>query len=235
MLCHHCGHYNLKAAVFCSNCGQKLDKGESVTQMHPSPLTLASTDKDSQNLNHIEHQSSATTKYTNSADRWFAAFVGQKYYSFYRNKWFKSRSPTLNDNHKPLSIISFNLAALIFSVSWLFYRKMYKEALVVLIAVSLFDLGFMHLLGMDAYDRMSEYTLWIAEMIFLGFLGNLLYFRHTAKKIKQAKSLLSDTTVIEQRLIEQGGTTWIGAFYGVVLEMIIPYAMYYLLAPIWFW
>lgn len=239
MPCHNCGHYNLKAAVFCSNCGQPLNKSESATQTQnqiPTPPPIpAHTNKDPQVSHNIEGKSSATTNNPNSADRFFAAFVGQKYYSFYRDKWFKSHSPTLNGNNKPSSIISFNLAALIFGVFWLFYRKMYKEALVVLIAISLFDLGLMHFLGMDIYDRTSEYTLWIAELIFLGFLGNYLYFRHSIKKIKQAESLLSDITVIEQQIAEQGGTTWLGAFYGVVLEMVIPYIMYYLLAPSWFW
>lgn len=216
MPCHKCGHYNLKAALFCSNCGQHLNEGEAVPH-------------------NTEDKSSATTSNTNSADKLLAAFVGQKYYSFYRDKWFKSHNSTLDGNKKPLNILSLNLAALLFGIFWLFYRKMYKEALVVLIIVSLVDLGLMHLVGMDVYDRINEYAFWIAELILLGFLGNYLYFRHTVKKIKQAERLLSDRAVIEQQLIEQGGTTWIGAFYGIVLEMLIPYIMYYLLAPSWFW
>src|SRR5699024_6685766 len=114
MLCNNCGQENSNEAVFCTNCVHYISDNKVQT---PPPLNPVNISKNAQ----ISSLSSSE-----NADTLLAAFVGEKYDSYYRDKWFKDREPRLEINNNGSSIHSFNLAGFLFCVFWLCYRKMYK-------------------------------------------------------------------------------------------------------------
>ena len=76
MLCNNCNQENSSEAGFCSNCGHQLSDLQAQT---PPPLTAVNISKDAQ----IPQNHSASS--SENADALLAAFVGEKYDSFYRD------------------------------------------------------------------------------------------------------------------------------------------------------
>ena len=143
MQCINCGQENSRDAQVCANCHQSLT---SVQAQTPPPLTAVNISKDAQ----IPKNQLASS--SESADALLATFVGEKYDSFYRDKWFKDSEPRLEVNNDGSSIHSFNLAGLLLGTSWLCYRKMYLAAFFIVLGINAVDLVLMHLLGMEAYS-----------------------------------------------------------------------------------
>ncbi|OON98246.1 MAG: hypothetical protein ATN36_01050 [Epulopiscium sp. Nele67-Bin005] len=86
--------------------------------------------------------------------------------------------------------ISFNLSGFIFSFIWLFYRKMYTQAIihcVIFIVGCIFDMG-------------------LIASISVGFFGNYMYYSHLNGHVENIKSLSRNT---KSEVINQvGGTVW---------------------------
>lgn len=225
MFCQKCGHENSTAADFCSACGNSLSQ-------LPPPLTAAyisnyAPPNTLSNPNHSEH--------LGQVDTLLATFVGDKYTSYYREKWFKDREPSLQLPEKGTNIQSFNIAALLLGVLWLCYRKMYKVAFILMGAVTLIDIALMYLLEPSTYSKIGNLTFAIGPAVLLALMGNHLYQKHASQQIQKITGLVTDPMTVQQQLVKQGGTTWLGAIAGTLLLFAMIGVLYYLLAPSWFW
>jgi len=223
MLCNNCGQENSNEAVFCTNCVHYISDNKVQT---PPPLNPVNISKNAQ----ISSLSSSE-----NADTLLAAFVGEKYDSYYRDKWFKDSKPRLEINNNGSSIHSFNLAGLLLGTSWLCYRKMYLVALCIVVGINTVDLILMYTLGMEAYSSIGQTSFFIAWAVLTGLLGNYFYFSHSVKNIKTAMSNTADPTTVEQELAAKGGTSWVGAIVGGILVVLLSMGLSYLFAPDWFW
>lgn len=226
MLCNNCGQENSNEAVFCTNCVHYISDNKVQT---PPPLNPVNISKNAQSMQNTPLSDSQT------ADTLLAAFVGEKYDDFYRNKWFKDSEPRLEVNNDGSSIHSFNLAGLLLGTSWLCYRKMYLVALCIVVGINTVDLILMYTLGMEAYSSIGQTSFFIAWAVLTGLLGNYFYFSHSVKNIKTAMSNTADPTTVEQELAAKGGTSWVGAIVGSILVVLLSMGLSYLFAPDWFW
>ncbi|WP_201589050.1 zinc ribbon domain-containing protein [Psychrobacter fozii] len=226
MLCNNCDQENSSDAGFCSKCGQQLSDIQAQT---PPPLTAVNISKDAQSSQNTVSSDSET------ADTLLAAFVGEKYDSFYRGKWFKDSEPRLDVNNDGSSIHSFNIAGLLLGISWLCYRKMYLVSLCILLSINIFDLVLMYSLGMETYSSIGQTSFLVALAMFVGFLGNYFYFNHSAKNIKKIMDNNVDPATLKQALAEKGGTSWVGAIVGSILNILLTACMSYFFAPDWYW
>ncbi|MBH0063650.1 zinc ribbon domain-containing protein [Psychrobacter sp. SZ93C1] len=226
MLCNNCDQVNSSDAGFCSKCGQQLSDIQAQT---PPPLTAVNISKDAQSSQNTISSDSET------ADTLLAAFVGEKYDGFYRDKWFKDSEPRLDVNNEGSSIHSFNIAGLLLGISWLCYRKMYLVSLCILLSINIFDLVLMYSLGMEVYSSIGQTSFLVALAMFVGFLGNYFYFNHSAKNIKKVMSNTVDPATLKQALAEKGGTSWVGAIVGSILNILLTACMSYFFAPDWYW
>ena len=226
MLCNNCDQENSSDAGFCSKCGYQLSNTQAQT---PPPLTAVNISKDAQSSQNTVSSDSET------ADTLLAAFVGEKYDGFYRDKWFKDSEPRLDVNNDGSSIHSFNVAGLLLGASWLCYRKMYLVALCIVIGINAVDLILMYMLGMETYSSIGQTSFFIAWAVLTGMLGNYFYFSHSVKNIKKIMDNNADPAMAEQELAEKGGTTWVGAIVGSILTVLLSMGISYLFAPDWFW
>lgn len=226
MLCNNCDQENSSEAGFCSNCGQQLSDIQAQT---PPPLTAVNISKDAPSSQNTVSSDSET------ADTLLAAFVGEKYDSFYRDKWFKDSEPRLDVNNDGSSIHSFNIAGLLLGISWLCYRKMYLVSLCILLSINIFDLVLMYSLGMEVYSSIGQTSFLVALAVLTGMLGNYFYFNHSVKNIKKVMSNTADPATLKQALAEKGGTSWVGAIVGSILNILLTACMSYFFAPDWYW
>ena len=226
MLCNNCGQENSNEAVFCTNCVHYISDNKVQT---PPPLNPVNISKNAQSMQNTPSSDSQT------ADTLLAAFVGEKYDDFYRNKWFKDSEPRLEVNNDGSSIHSFNIAGLLLGTSWLCYRKMYLVALCIVVGINTVDLILMYTLGMEAYSSIGQTSFFIAWAVLTGLLGNYFYFSHSVKNIKKVMSNTADPATVEQELAAKGGTSWVGAIVGSILSVLLSMGMSYLFAPEWYW
>ncbi|PYE41175.1 zinc ribbon domain-containing protein [Psychrobacter fozii] len=226
MLCNNCDQENSSDAGFCSKCGYQLSNTQAQT---PPPLTAVNISKDAQSSQNTVSSDSET------ADTLLAAFVGEKYDSFYRDKWFKDSEPRLEVNNDGSSIHSFNIVGLLLGTSWLCYRKMYLVALCIVVGINTVDLILMYTLGMETYNSLGQTSFFIAWAVLTGMLGNYFYFSHSVKNIKKIMDNNVDPAMAEQELAEKGGTSWVGAIVGSIVAVLLSMGMSYFFAPDWFW
>lgn len=160
-------------------------------------------------------------------------FVGDKYSSYYREKWFKGGYANM-DPKKGTNIYSFNLAGMLLGVFWLCYRKMYKVAFLMAILIPLLDIIMMHVKGEVGYSGTGNLIYGMIWIFATGLLGNMLYHHHSVKKIQKIVAETADSTFLEERLVNQGGTTWIGGIGVGALAVIAILLMYVMFAPSWY-
>ncbi|ERL56555.1 DUF2628 domain-containing protein [Psychrobacter aquaticus] len=226
MLCTNCGQENSKNALVCSNCDQRLTNVQAQT---PPPLTPVNIAKEAQKVQHGSPSDSDT------ADTLLAGFVGEKYDSYYRNKWFETHIPTLDNDKTKVNIQSFNLAGFFLGMLWLCYRKMYIAAALIMLAITVIDLIMMYVLGMERYTMLGQFTFMFVWIVVTGILGNYLYFDHSVRQIKKITSATSDPNMIREQLAKKGGTSWAGAIGVSIVIISLSVVLTYFFAPEWYW
>lgn len=217
MFCSYCGHKNPDDASFCSGCGKSISQKSTLLK-----------NKSSEDFENLPVNSAA-----NNTDDLLSAFVGDKYDSYYRKKWFKGGQASM-ESKKGLSIYSFNLAGMFLGVFWLCYRKMYMIAFLMALLIPVLDIIMMHTKGEADYGSIGNLIYGMIWIFATGLLGNMLYHHHSAKKIKKIVSETTDTTILSERLATQGGTTWKGAIVAGTFAVIVIFLMYELFAPSWY-
>jgi hypothetical protein len=103
--------------------------------------------------------------------------------------------------------VTWNWAAFFFSVFWLLYRKMFRQAGLVLALIAIESLG-EKILFPDMPDYISNGLssgIGMAVAGFLGRFGNDWYKKHVDKAVSRLKA--SDAPVESYR--KQGGTSWL--------------------------
>ena len=225
MLCNNCGQENSSDAIVCSNCEQSLSDVQVQT---PPPLTPVNISKEAQNM-----QNNAPSS-IESADTSLATFVGKKYDSYYRERWFKDSIPNLGIDKKDSYFSSSNVAGLFLGAIWLCYRKMYKLAFFIILEITFIDLILMYLLGMEKYNMLGQYTFMIVWIVITGFFGNYFYWKYSVEKIRKITDATADPILVQQQLIKQGGTSWVGAIAVTFLLIMMSGGITYLFAPAWY-
>ena len=140
-------------------------------------------------------------------DEQLEKFVG-KSYSFYQQKWQKSK----NDNNNPMS---WNMAAFFLGLVWMVYRKMYKYAFIVF-GVIVVESIFEEMLG---FSSAMTYGANIVFALFFGFYGNAIYQRHAKNKISEISTSYPPEQV-EVEIERQGGVNMLFAV-GISLFFIL--------------
>lgn len=226
MQCTNCGQENSRDAQVCANCDQHRANTQAQT---PPPLTPVNIAKESQNVQHRSPSDADT------ADTLLAAFVGEKYDSYYREKWFEDSEPHLildkQDRQRP----KFNLAGALLGISWLSYRKMYKIAFFVMLGISLLDTVLMYVLGEQTYNAISNSIFLSVGIVITGLLGNYFYLNHSIQRIKKITASNRDLDIVRERLTKEGGTSWLGAIGFTILLVIMSVLISYFLGPDWYW
>lgn len=226
MLCNSCGQENAHDATFCSNCGHHLSDAHPQT---PPPLTPVNISKQAQSAPH------GLTSDVDTADTLLAAFVGNKYDSYYRERWFKDSIPNLGTDKKDAYFSSSNIAGLFLGAIWLCYRKMYKLAFLIILAITVIDLTLMYSLGMESYNKIGQATFPVVWIVVTGFFGNYLYWKYSVENIRKIIDATVDQAMVQQQLIKQGGTSWFGAIGVTLLLIMMSGGISYLFAPDWYW
>lgn len=223
MLCNSCGQENSSDVIVCSNCEQRLSDVQAQT---PPPLTPVNISKEAQN------QPASSSENT---DTLLAAFVGDKYDSYYRERWFKDSIPNLGTDKKDAYFSSSNIAGLFLGAIWLCYRKMYKLAFLIILAITVIDLTLMYSLGMESYNKIGQATFPVVWIVVTGFFGNYLYWKYSVENIRKIIDATVDQAMVQQQLIKQGGTSWFGAIGVTLLLIMMSGGISYLFAPDWYW
>ena len=118
-------------------------------------------------------------------------FVGADKYQHYYQKAFLQLTPTKH-------IAGINWGALLFSVVWLFYRKMYRYGvlvIVLLVAITLLENIF----------KFEAKGLGIGVSVSLGLVGNSLYKKFAHEKVTKLRSQVQSSD-LNQALQQAGGT-----------------------------
>ncbi len=117
---------------------------------------------------------------------------------------------------------TFNAFAFLFGIFWLMYRKMYLEAIVVLIAIIAVGI-FENLILPDDITQSTEkainFVVTIAIATVVGFLGNYLYMRKADKIVQDAKIKYPDNEEQKELLTKKGGVNFL--FLAVILALIV--------------
>lgn len=120
---------------------------------------------------------------------------------------------------------SFNPFAFLFGLFWFMYRKMYIEAVVVLLAMMVE--GFLESLILpENIGREKEQLVSIISTIviatIIGFVGNYFYFRKAGKVIEKAKMKFAGSEEQISFLKERGGVS----YFFLVIILVIIVALY---------
>lgn len=212
MFCNQCGTQNPDNAKFCSDCGLRFVNNE------PSV-----------NLQKYDNQYPTSNK--NPVDSYFSLFVGEKYYSYYRDVWFSGREPNLNQ--RGARILSFSLPGLLCGIGWMCYRRCYFYAFTLIMILTLVDIITMHISTPLEYTSFDSFKVTLIMLVITCTQGNYLYFVYSAKKINKILKSTDDEYTRRQMLSKQGGTSGWGAFGMTLLFVILTISMYALFAPRW--
>ena len=130
-------------------------------------------------------------------------FVGAKM-TYYIPKWF-----SLGDN----KIVSFNLAAFLFGIFWMIYRKMYLIAFIygiIMLSSGFIDEAIIDIFGLHNNVRAVERISTISLATIVGMIGNWLYKNHATKKITALKMKGLSKEDYQVQLAKSGGTNITG-------------------------
>jgi hypothetical protein len=140
------------------------------------------------------------------------AYIGEKAPHFLE-KWRRM------DARK--SIISFSFPGFLFGPFWLFYRKIFKEGLMV--AGVAFVMSTFGIFGQVMNEQVIQVLVNIvsfAVAVAIGLFGNHLYRRHVASQIAVLDVAGQDPQAVRDQLAMQGGTSP-GAVAGLVAGLFV--------------
>ncbi|GGK56446.1 DUF2628 domain-containing protein [Rufibacter glacialis] len=125
--------------------------------------------------------------------------------------------------------ITFNIAAFFFGIFWMLYRRMYRQGLLVMVALTAES----YLLGIviqqygisDSNAKLLNNISTIAWSVLVGFLGNWLYLRQAQAKVAQALEEEDSEQEAVNRLNAQGSITLIPHIIvaGLILLLVLLY------------
>lgn len=190
MYCTHCGKSISKSDIFCGFCGEK------VTILNS---TLANNNDFAEAINDTDVSKMI------SDEELLKAFVGENKQDFYIDKWKKGNKQT------------FNLAALLTSIFWLGYRKMYKLVLWILLIFLIVD-AVIYLTGTNG-DKLNTFISFGLAGVLAGG-GNSFYKKFTENEIEKLKKMYSGEELLE-KVRKRGGGSWKG--FWITIGLLFAY------------
>lgn len=122
---------------------------------------------------------------------------------------------------------SFNPFTFLFGLFWMLYRKMYIEAVVIILVLGV-ESFLEELILPEDLGRETEQLVNIISTIVLativGFIGNYLYLRKAHKVVEKAKAELAGSEEQVAFLRKQGGVSHL--FLAIILVVIIAFFVY---------
>ncbi len=141
-----------------------------------------------------------------------AQFVGEKYYTYYAEKWASHEGGTL--------FISWNWAAFFLGPIWLLYRKMYLQGAFFVFALFFLEIFAARVLSAAAlplyWFGYADAALRDGLRVLLGVFGNCVYMNHMLGAIMRNKG--KSAPEIVDAMVRGGGTNI--ALAGIVLILI---------------
>lgn len=184
LICSKCGSKNSEGSLFCSNCGATLTKEEVVNEV---PVREEA---------YTKNEYSSSTSYTDSE---LSLFL-EKNQPYYMEK-FKTMEKTSDKK-------SWNWSAFLCTSYWMFYRKMYVEAIIYNVGISI--LACIPFVGL---------VLVSAGPVCAGLFGNYFYYEHTKKKFVEISC--SDNSMREMLIQKKGGTNIILPIVLLIISIVI--------------
>lgn len=139
-------------------------------------------------------------------------FIGEQA-NYYIPKWEKIQSG---------QIISFNIYAFLFGIFWMFYRKMYRTALIVggLLVFQFLIEDFLRI-NMNITEEGFKPITWSFTLLIntlFALFSNWLFYLEGQRKIEQIKDSTIDD--YEVKLLQAGGTSILSVFLGMVIYIV---------------
>ncbi len=115
------------------------------------------------------------------------------------------------------SKISWNWAAFFFTSLWFGYRKMYFY-------------GFLYItFNLLSFIPLYGILIWLVLWFGTGMFGNYLYAIKTYQDLMEIKVTTHTQELFEKRVVEKGGTTFLGVLLMIVFGLIIYYTFMYIM------
>jgi len=115
----------------------------------------------------------------------------------------------------------FNYSTLLFGLFWFLYRKMYLEAIIIYLFITLEtlfeDLYLKQLIG-EEETIIFKIIFTLIFLICMGFSGNLLYLKKAERIINKSKEKYPDFEEQKNFVIKKGGTSFI--LVGIIIALI---------------
>lgn len=181
LICSKCGKSNDAGSLFCNNCGNSLKKEEVVEE--------ASTTQ-------TEYINDSSKNYT---DEELSLFL-EKNQLYYMEKFRVIESTG--------SKVSWNWCSFLISGYWMFYRKMYIQAILYIVAN--FVLGLIPFIGW-----IGNIALWICA----GLFGNYFYLEHVKKQFCEISC--ADSSNRDMLIQKRGGTNIVIPIILLIIPVVI--------------
>jgi len=176
IFCTKCGSKNNSINLFCSQCGNEFirTKEDTKNNTYPKP-----------NINKLEEIKNVKLNNNINMDKGDLERFISKNTDYYMRK-FEEINITKNK-------ISWNWPAFLFTGWWMLYRKMYIQALLVIIGVPVLSL-------IPVIGWIFPWAIWILG----GMYGNSLYLDHINKKMDEIDKF--DSSMRDTLIYQKGGT-----------------------------
>lgn len=160
---------------------------------------------------------------TDERHKLFRALLGGSKQSYYMSVLIQQ------DRRGFVPRLKWNFAAFVFNIVWVFYRKMYLFAVLLLTFVFAPALFGFYMLAVDYLSSEKFYFIsptvdytaaayFIFKALFLGFFGNYIYYLHIRRKISQSRNKFPDIKRQRSWLSKKGGTSLaVAIFMGIFL------------------
>lgn len=190
LICSKCGKSNDAGSLFCNNCGNSLKKEEVVEE--------ASTTQDSNKKQNVktEYINDSSKNYTDEELNLFL----EKNQLYYMEKFRVIESTG--------SKVSWNWCSFLISGYWMFYRKMYIQAILYIVAN--FVLGLIPFIGW-----IGNIALWICA----GLFGNYFYLEHVKKQFCEISC--ADSSNRSMLIQKRGGTNIVIPIILLIIPVVI--------------
>ena len=143
------------------------------------------------------------------------AYVGDNA-EYYKEKW-KAHPET--EYYK-----GWNWSSFFFFLEWAFYRKLYKEA--ILLYLGLFFLAFVSALILPNFDFLGDFIGQIIRLV-LGAFANGIYRKKALRVVLQAVDMQEDDRLTY--LKSKGGTSSISVVICIVIEVVLVFLPFFIM------
>ena len=138
----------------------------------------------------------------------------------YLKAYFGKESEYFLEKYKSWDKFSFSIWIFFFGAHWFLYRKMWFEAIVVILIYVLIERIGNTLLETQSFELdnliLAFMIIRFSITLVIGFIGNNIYLKKTEKKIHKVLSRIPDEDKRIKTLKKIGGVSWAPFILGVV-------------------